>query len=190
MFQLYNGAKGNPLSNSSNLPDGGCLDLTGAPLASGGGTWGASNPCFNSYVASPAEPAKEWLLTGRVDYNLSDKDHLFWSVSADHGTQATYADPINPAFSAASYQPQYNGQGQWTHTFGSNATNQFVYAGSYYRAIFTQNDAAATFPAWVDMGACPGLHRYGPSDRSSRKDVTRLSISSWMTSRSPRAPTT
>ena len=108
--------------------------------------------CFQSWVASPALPAKEWLLTGRVDYNMSDKDHLFWSVSFDHGTQATYADPINSAFSAASYQPQYNGQGQWTHTFGSNATNQFVYAGSYYRAIFNQDDAAATFPTWLDLG--------------------------------------
>ncbi len=134
---------------------GGCLDLAGTP-GPGGVPFGASNPCFQQFVASPSEPAKEWLLTGRVDYNMSDKDHLFWSVSFDHGTQATYADPINPAFSAASYQPQYNGQGQWTHTFGSNATNQFVYAGSYYRAIFTQNDAAATFPAWVFMGLALG----------------------------------
>ena len=55
---------------------------------------------------------------------------------------------MNSAFSAASYQPPYNGQGQWTHSFGSNATNQFVYAGSYYRAIFTQQDAAAPSRLW------------------------------------------
>ena len=48
---------------------------------------------------------------------MSDKDHLFWRVRMDHGTQATYADPINTAFNAASYQPAYDGQGQWTHTF-------------------------------------------------------------------------
>ena len=59
---------------------------------------------------------------------------------AGHGTQPTSVDFINTAFSADSYQPQYNGQGQWTHAFSPNATNQFVYAGSYYRAIFTQND--------------------------------------------------
>ena len=85
-------------------------------------------------------PGTEWILSGRVDYNMSDKDHLFWRVRMDHGTQATYADPINPAFSAASYQPSYDGQGQWTHVFSPNVTNNFVYAGSYYRAIFTQND--------------------------------------------------
>src|SRR5579883_2499957 len=142
MFNLYNGAASRwGINNTaSNLPGGGCLDLT---------TIGV--PCFTSGVASPAEPAKEWLLTGRVDYNLSDKDHLFWNVSADHGTQATYADPIDNAFSAASYQPEYNGQGQWTHTFGSNATNQLVYAGSYYRAIFSTTDGPATFPGQLDM---------------------------------------
>ena len=156
MFSLYQGAPGYSGGTTFNSPgsqDGGCLDLAGT-TAPNGKTFGGlpgQLPCINSYVASPSEPAKEWLLTGRVDYNLSDKDHLFWSVSFDHGTQATYADPINPAFSAASYQPQYNGQGQWTHSFGSNATNQFVYAGSYYRAIFTQNNAAATFPAWFYM---------------------------------------
>ncbi len=161
MFNLYSGAKGNPNINSSSLPAGGCLDMAGTPLATGGGVFGAGNPCFNSFTGSPSEPATEWLLTGRIDYNLSDKDHLFWNVSADHGTQATYADPINSAFSAASYQPQYNGQGQWTHTFGSNATNQLVYAGSYYRAIFTQNDAAGTFPAWYDMNAVLGYTSMG-----------------------------
>jgi len=154
MFNLYQGAaaRWGINTNASNLPTnqngagngGGCLDLA------------LSVPCFTSGLSSPALPAKEWILTGRVDYNLSDKDHLFWSVSADHGTQATYPDPINSAFSAASYQPQYNGQGQWTHSFGSNATNQFVYAGSYYRAIFTQANAAPTFPAWVDLGAVLG----------------------------------
>jgi hypothetical protein len=70
----------------------------------------------------------------------------------DHGTQATYADPINSAFNAASFQPAYDGQGQWTHSFGSNATNQFIYAGSYYRAIFTQSpDANSVFPTEVLM---------------------------------------
>ncbi len=148
MFNLYQGAANRWGINTatSNLAGGGC---------EGESIPGVTN-CFTSGLASPALPAKEWILTGRVDYNLSDKDHLFWSVSADHGTQATYPDPINSAFSAASYQPQYNGQGQWTHSFGSNATNQFVYAGSYYRAIFTQQNAAATFPAWAYLGAVLG----------------------------------
>ncbi|HUI84599.1 MAG TPA: carboxypeptidase regulatory-like domain-containing protein [Candidatus Binatia bacterium] len=116
---------------------------TGA-TAFGAGDGGCDAPvtgnCVSQYQATPAEPGTEWILSGRIDYNLSDRDHLFWRVRMDHGTQATYADPINNAFSAASYQPAYDGQGQWTHTFSPDATNQFIYAGSYYRAIFTQNN--------------------------------------------------
>ena len=96
--------------------------------------------CIGQYQATPALPGTEWILSGRVDQNFSDKDHVFWRVRMDHGTQATIADPINSAFSAASYQPAYDGQSQWNHVFGPNATNQFIVAGSYYRAIFTQND--------------------------------------------------
>ena len=129
---------------------------TGIPALGGNGCGDVvsfTGTCFNQYQATPALPGTEWILSGRVDYNLSDKDHLFWRVRMDHGTQATYADPINPAFSAASYQPAYDGQGQWTHVFSPNATNNFIYAGSYYRAIFTQNDVTPdTFNTWVDMG--------------------------------------
>ncbi|MGA2369403.1 MAG: carboxypeptidase regulatory-like domain-containing protein [Candidatus Korobacteraceae bacterium] len=122
---------------------------------SGGGCEGAVIPgvanCFMQGTASPALPATENQGIARIDYNLGNKDHMFWSVTFDAGVQATYADPVNSAFSAASYQPSEDGQGQWTHTFGSNATNQFVYAGSYYRAIFNQIDAAATFPTQLDL---------------------------------------
>ena len=126
---------------------GGCQDFLGTA------GFGASNPCFQQYGATPALPGTEYIISGRVDYNMSDKDHLFWRVRMDHGTQATYADPLNPVFDAASYQPAYDGQGQWTHVFSPNATNHFVYAGSYYRAIFTQIDAPATFPAAVHDAA-------------------------------------
>ena len=100
--------------------------------------------CVSQYQANGNQNGNEWILSGRVDYNLSDKDHLFctrWRYRMDHGNaQPTSVDFINNAFSADSFQPAYDGQGQWTHVFGANATNQFIYAGSYYRAIFTQNN--------------------------------------------------
>ncbi len=141
MFNYYESAPGYG-NGIPALGGGNCGDVVGF-----------TGTCFNQYQATPALPGTEWILSGRVDYNLSDKDHLFWRVRMDHGTQATYADPIAPAFSAASYQPAYDGQGQWTHVFSPNATNNFIYAGSYYRAIFTQNDVnPSTFNTWVDMG--------------------------------------
>jgi hypothetical protein len=109
--------------------------------------------CITRYQASPALPGTEFIASLRLDYNLSDKDHLWWRGRVDQGTQDTYADPISPAFNAASYQPAYDGQGQWNHVFSPNATNQFVYAGSYYRAIFTQNSCCAGFPYEVNGAA-------------------------------------
>ncbi len=156
-FNIWSHAPGyNPYSN---LTSGSCLDNNyGVSYGPSYGTPGTPsylpglnlpglnyNNCMGQYEAAPALPGTEWILSGRVDYNLSDKDHLWWRVRMDHGTQATYADPVDSNFSAASYQPSYDGQGQWSHVFSPNATNQFVYAGSYYRAIFTQNDSS-TFP--------------------------------------------
>ena len=96
--------------------------------------------CIGTYQATPALPGTEFIVSTRIDQNFSDKDHVFWRVRIDQGTQATFADPINSAFNAASYQPAYDGQSQWNHVFGPNATNQFIAAGSYYRAIFTQGN--------------------------------------------------
>ena len=93
-----------------------------------------------SYQANGSQLGNEYIISGRIDYNLSEKDHLFWRVRMDHGTQPTSADLYQPASAANSKQPAYDGQGQWTHVFSPNLTNQFVYAGSYYRAIFTQDD--------------------------------------------------
>ena len=88
----------------------------------------------------------------------------------DHGTQATYADPINNAFSAASYQPAYDGQGQWTHVFSPNVTNNFIYAGSYYRAIFTQNNPDlfpyAVIPLGFNLTEVGGLTYDFPQGRN------------------------
>ena len=96
--------------------------------------------CVSQYQGSANQAGNEWILSGKVDYNMSDKDHLSWRYRMDHGTQPTQVDFFNPAFAANSFQPSYDGQGQWNHVFSPNATNQFIYAGSYYRAIFTNND--------------------------------------------------
>ena len=41
---------------------------------------------------------KEWLLSGRVDYSLSDTDKIFGRVKFDRGVQPTYTDSVNPVF--------------------------------------------------------------------------------------------
>ena len=103
--------------------------------------------CIQKYQASPALPASETLVIGRFDWNVTGKDRLFFRGVLDTGHQATYADPVDPAaFSAASFQPQYTGGLTWNHAFSGTATNQFVAALSYYRAIFTLNTTPANSP--------------------------------------------
>jgi hypothetical protein len=137
-----------------------CVDpLTGAQIDNGPSAT-ATAGCLQSYSASPALPAKETLLIGRFDQNFGSKDRLFFRFDIDTGTQATYADPIDPkAFSAASYQPEYNNSLNWSHTLSGTATNQFVAAISYYRAIFIENTNQATspFPYAMFMGTTVGV---------------------------------
>jgi hypothetical protein len=137
-----------------------CVDpLTGAQIDNGP-TATATAGCFQSYSASPALPAKEWLLIGRFDQNFGTKDRTFFRFDIDTGTQATYADPIDPSkFSAASYQPEYNNSLNWSHAFSGTATNQFVAAISYYRAIFVENTNGANspFPYSMFVGTPVGL---------------------------------
>ncbi len=158
MFNLYASAKGYPGNNPANIATytnqnggncGGSLDNPADPnfvpaLASGN--------CFTQYQASPALPGTEWILPFKIDWNMTPKDQLYFRARIDHGTQATYADPINNAFSAASKQPAYDGQFGWTHEFSPNVTNQFSADLSHYQATFNQIDPQLFPYAFIELG--------------------------------------
>ena len=130
--------------SGAGLGAGSCVDpITGAVVDA---SPNVAAGCFQSYTASPALPANEWLLIGRFDQNFGSKDRAFFRWDIDRGTQATYADPISNQFSAASFQPEYNNSLNWSHAFSPTATNQFVAAISYYRAIFLENTNGPTSP--------------------------------------------
>ncbi len=84
---------------------------------------------------------REWLINSRVDVNVSASDHLYVHSKVDHGIQPTGTSFLDPVFDAQSPQPSYDGQLSETHTFSPQLTNQFLFAGSYYRAIFTNTNA-------------------------------------------------
>jgi hypothetical protein len=86
--------------------------------------------------------AQEWLVNPRLDVNISDKDHLYIHSKVDHGLQPSQTSFLDPIFGAQSPQPSYEGQLSETHTFTPQLTNQFLFAASYYRAIFTNTNAA------------------------------------------------
>jgi len=123
--------------------DGSCGTYNGAGSASGA--------CLATYTAGTTAPSDEWILSGRIDHNFGANSRLFGRYRQDKGTQATHNDVFSSALNATSKQPSYDGQLQLTTTIGTKSTNQFIAAGSYYRAIFAQDEAAALAVSPVDF---------------------------------------
>ncbi|MGH9683048.1 MAG: carboxypeptidase regulatory-like domain-containing protein [Candidatus Acidiferrales bacterium] len=139
IFGLYNAAPG----ISKALPNANsCPGFATAPGLTGGA-------CTKTYLQSLSNGNKEWLLSGRVDYSLSDSDKIFGRVKFDRGVQPTYTDAINPVFNDESIQPQDEGQLNYTHVFSPNVVNNFIGSVLYYSAIFgnpNPGPALALFP--------------------------------------------
>ena len=145
LFSLWNDAPGANRAGDV-LPSGQASNgqATGHGCGTFAGLGSASIPCALQFQSTAPNQTNEWLLTARVDQNFGNNDRAFVHFRTDHGLQATYTDPINSAFNGQSNQPQYEGQLQETHAFGSTAVNQFIVSGSWYSAIFTTRSLAAS----------------------------------------------
>ena len=122
----------------------------GGVTALGGFTFGAAAgvPCSMRAVASGVNHNKEWLLTERIDYNISNNDKLFGRFKADHGEQPTSTDLIDrAAFSTSSTQPEYEGQINETHIFSPTTVNNFILSGLWYTAVFLPDSGQAALLA-------------------------------------------
>src|SRR5271155_4411025 len=140
IFKLYNAAPGigNAKPNANSCPG----------FATAPGTTGGA--CTESFTESVSSGNKEWLLSGRVDYNLGDNDKLFGRVRVDRGMQPTYTDPINPVFNTTSVQPQDEGQLNYTPIFSPSVVNNFIFSDIYYTAVFGNLSPSAA------LGLFPG----------------------------------
>ena len=161
IFALYNGAPGVARATNS-LPNGGC----GTFVLPGGA------PCALQFEAIPGNYTGEWLLSGRVDHIVSDRDQMFLHIFTDHGVQATSTNVINPAFNLTSPQPEWQGQFNETHTFSQRAVNQFVAAFQWSGILFGPANYASTlgtFPALLNFSggnfASLGQNQENPTGR-------------------------
>jgi hypothetical protein len=122
----------------SGVGDGGVTTLGGSAFGAAGA------PCLMEATASGVNHNKEWLLTERIDYNISSADKLFGRFKADHGQQPTSTDLIDrAAFSTQSTQPEYEGQINETHIFSPNIINNAILSGLWYTAIFLPDSGQA-----------------------------------------------
>jgi hypothetical protein len=145
-FKLYNAAPG----ISKATPVAGSCTGSGGWTAATLPTALAANECTQSWTDSAPAGNKEWLLSARIDYKLSDSDQFFGRMKFDRGVQPTYTDPINPIFNTSSTQPQNEGQLNYTHIFNPTVVNNFIGSVLYYSAIFgsisANSPALTTFP--------------------------------------------
>src|ERR1700756_5847305 len=146
LFSLWNDAPGAQRARNV-LPPGTAAD--GHPTGNGCGSFDGLGstpvaiPCALQFQSTAGNQTNEGLPPTRGGQNFGNNDRAFVHFRTDHGLQATYTDPISPTFNGLSKQPQYEGQLQETHSFGSTAVNQFIVAGSWYSAVFTTNSLSA-----------------------------------------------
>ncbi len=132
MFNLYQNVPG--YSGASALPN-----TTACDSLTLSGFNPATAPCALQFRSSPSVLASEWILSGRVDQRIGDKDQAYFRYKMDRGTQPSATDPVDPKFDAISKQPSWDTQFDETHVFSPRATNSFMATLSYYRAQFTQD---------------------------------------------------
>lgn len=137
VFKLFNNAPG--AAGATAQPGGGCGDFT---LLSAG------VPCTDQFRAAPGNFTHEEQYAIRVDQNMGNNDRLFARFQRDNGVQATYTDPLNSVFNAASGQPEWQAQLSETHTFGATATNNFVASAQFYAAVFGPSNLSASLSAF------------------------------------------
>lgn len=112
-------------------------DLAGLGLTTAAGvTTGPASACTNSYASNSITYANEALEIFRVDYVARSNEKMYVRVEHDAGVQPTTIDPIDPLFNAISIQPEWNGQFNETHTWGTRVVNNFLLGSSWYGALF------------------------------------------------------
>jgi hypothetical protein len=124
------------------ISGGGCGTLAGSTDYSTGGIFGTGpgESCLNQAFVNAANLNREWLATGRFDWNISSKHLIFFRVTDDQGQQPAFTSLINPLWNIGSTQPAYSGQLNDTYTFTPNLINQLVASSLYYSAVFTPAD--------------------------------------------------
>ncbi len=175
-FGVYNNAPGaknapavttgsGPLQDSTGNLGCGSLAGTAIPSSLGGGMFGVgAASCANAYGASGLNTNKEWLETHRVDWNINDKQKVFFRFKGDHGFQPTGTNLLSPSLDTQSIQPQYEGQINHTYVISPTTVNNFIISILWYSAKFgpaSITDAQSTFPTFFHIGGSGGVTNAG-----------------------------
>ncbi len=161
LFKLYSGAPGisravpvttgtGPLQDSTGHLGCGTQKFTGTYVnGSSGPQFGVNVPCAVAFGTNASSVNTESYVSGRVDYNINDKQKIYFRLSRDWGIQASATSPISPIFNQQSNQPWTIPQVNYTYSITPNLVNNFIASGNWYSAIFgvvNFPDAEQAFP--------------------------------------------
>jgi hypothetical protein len=174
LFNLYNASPGasravavtngnGPLQDGNGTLGCGKQKFPGTYVnGTSGPRFGVDVPCAVAFGTNASSVNTESYVSGRVDYNINDKQKIYFRVSRDWGIQASSTSPISPLFNGQSNQPWTIPQVNYTYAITPNLVNNFVASGNWYSAVFGPPnfaDAEAAFPAsftFSDGGANGG----------------------------------
>lgn len=180
MFKLLQGAPSygtavpvttgsGPLQDASGTL--GCGSFAGTPVYGASGTYfgqvpqgvqgGTAIPCMTAAAGVTRAALTEYMIVGRVDWNLSDKQKVFVRVSDDQGYQPNFISVVSPLLNVQSKQPIWNGQINHTYIFSPNVTNQFIASAFYYSWPFgpaNLQQTLAASPAQFNNGSDGGTN--------------------------------
>jgi outer membrane receptor protein involved in Fe transport len=108
----------------------------GTVAAPGGGFFGTTVPCGESWAESGSNTNKEHLYTFRVDHSITDKQKIYLRLKHDDGFQPTSTDLVSPTFNEQSIQPEWDGAVNYTYVISPTVVNSFIGSVLWYSAYF------------------------------------------------------
>ena len=160
VFNAYNNTPGASKATAGSFGDPlGCNGWTNPNDPNDPNAVGVGQPCAVHFFENLFHPSSDYLVSGRMDWNIGAKDRVFLLVQYDHSQRAAYLDPISSVFNAYTNQPWWQGQLSETHTISSTAANQFLFAGMYINSptsLANPVQTQAVFPTvlnWHNAGS-------------------------------------
>jgi hypothetical protein len=162
LFKLYNASPGasravavtngnGPLQDGNGTLGCGKEKFPGTYVnGTSGPQFGVNVPCAVAFGTNASSVNTESYASGRVDYNINDKQKVYLRVSRDWGLQASSTSPVSPLFNGQSNQPWTIPQVNYTYAITPNLVNNFIASGNWYSAIFgppSFSAAESAFPA-------------------------------------------
>src|SRR5271157_520359 len=164
MFNLWNSTPGASAATQGDFNSSlGCYGWKDPTDLNNPNRLGVKEACTVHFPRNVDAPSNDYIVSGRVDWNLRADDRLFLLMQYGNGKTPVHVDEISPVFNAYCNQSTWQGQLNETHTFGPTAANQFLLAGTFIDrncGVANSPHALATFPtelSWFDAGIPVGL---------------------------------